>query len=388
MDSVFTDSDVPSKMQNVRVGIMTFHSAFNYGAMLQAYATQVAVNRCGYKSAFIDYYPKENERENKNLDIRIAYPKSILKCIYSLLNSKARVRRGRFDEFRNDMQRTRRFEKKTDISADTIACDMLLVGSDQVWNCEQGFDPFWFLDWLPISFPRCSYASSFGTSSVSEEMKQRINHSLAKFSHVSVREQDGVEILKGLGKNVTRVLDPTFLLDSQEWISVSREYSLDDRFLNGYILCHGFDNSPSTVEFVGKLKEYYKLPVVVLAVGISSPLKGDLVIIDAGPREYIDLYRKATVAYTNSFHGVAFAIHFRKPFFVVPHKTRNSRVENLLALFGLGDRMVSDAKVTNVGCAIEYSKIEERIKCEVLASKEYLKVALQSFSQKRRMEVL
>jgi len=248
----------------MKVGITTFHTVFNYGAMLQAYATQFALRKFGFEPFFVDYYPKSAEKKNKNLELSVD-PKSMARFIYSRLNRNVRIRYARFDEFRNSMQRSKRYQTKLEVMSNPPDCNIMMVGSDQVWNCEQGFDSFLFLDWVHSSVPRFSYASSFGTSTVQQDVKRSICSSLEKFVMVAVREQDGLQIIKeATGQHVTRVLDPTFLLDQDEWISISRKYPLKDCFKNGYILCHGFGASPDVLEFIHKLEDQYKLPVLVL----------------------------------------------------------------------------------------------------------------------------
>jgi hypothetical protein len=345
----------------MRIGILTIHAAYNYGAMLQAYATQTALIQLGHKVQIIDYYPKEVEESNlmekmpKNL-------KQLVKYLYARFNPNIQLKIRRFSSFRNRMQLTPRYYDKKELYLNPPDFDIYLVGSDQVWNMERAFNPFWFLDFVNAK-KKVSYASSFGTSSIPPQYQNELKNQLNKFSAISTREADGVKIIKeATGLNATQVLDPTFLLSTDDWSSLAAKR----QFAGEYILTYGFSKSKQFGELIKSVKERYKLPVVAIAIGSHYPYPVDKSFINTGPQEFVALFRDAKVVCTDSFHGLAFSIHFRKTFFSIPHLTRNSRLSSLLGLLDLKNRQFSNPmeilNLSNDELHIDYFKIEHKIR--------------------------
>src|SRR5690606_15654269 len=135
--------------------------------------------------------------------------------------------------------------------------DVYMVGSDQMWNCERSFDSFMFLDFVKAK-RKISYAPSFGTSSISEEYSSELKKQLSGFQSISVREYDGVGIIKkATGLKATQVLDPTFLLSTDDWCQLAAQ----PQFKGDYILVYGFSKSIELGQLIKSVKERYKIPV-------------------------------------------------------------------------------------------------------------------------------
>lgn len=317
----------------MKIGILTIHTAFNYGAMLQAFALQTAITKLGYNVQIIDYYPKDEEKNNMLRELTLN-PKQIAKYIYARINPDIQKKIRRFNAFRNQMQLTQRYYEKNELYLNPPEFDVYIVGSDQMWNCERNFDSFMFLDFVNGK-RKISYAPSFGTKSIPEEYSAKLKKHLSAFQSISVRENDGVNIIKNAtGLKATQVLDPTFLLSKDDWSQLAAK----PQFNGDYILVYGFSKSIEFVQLIKSVKERYKMPVVAIAIGIHFPFDVDNSLKNVGPLEFLALFRDAKVICTDSFHGLAFSIHFRKPFFTIPHPTRNSRLENLLNLLNLKKR--------------------------------------------------
>ena len=98
--------------------------------------------------------------------------------------------------------------------------DKFIVGSDQVWNTQlTGNDFTYYLDFIKDSHKKNSYAASFGYSKLPEEVKEKAIDLLKDFNTLNIREKQGKEIIINEIKNkeVNVVMDPTFLLDKEEW---------------------------------------------------------------------------------------------------------------------------------------------------------------------------
>lgn len=169
------------------------------------------------------------------------------------------------------------------------------------------------------------------------------------------------------------VLDPTFLLDAQEWEQIMDKQAI---FKGKYILYYGFDTSDFCAEAIRLLKKKLGLPVVGISVSLHSPYSFDCFYQQAGPREFLNLIKNATLILTSSFHGMALSINFRKDFIVLKHGTRMSRMESLLANFNLKNRLVHNIDtlddLVNYNIHVNYSDCENTISEKVDYSRKWL----------------
>ena len=341
----------------MKVGIYTIHTCNNYGAMLQAFATQKALDKIGINSEIVNIYTKTEELNNKYI-----YPfnsiKNVIKTVYDGLNPKIKLKSKRFADFHNHMKLSKRYYSLDEIYHKPPIYDIHLVGSDQVWNLENGLrgHGFYFLDFLPSHENIMSYASSFGSDVINVEDRQALKLLLEKFRYISVREQSGVDLIKKYtGLNASLVMDPTFLLNQKDWEKLAGDSPLIN---DDYIVAYGFANRRETNQLIDVVKRKYNMPVVGLSVSIHHPFNYDSFYQEAGPIEFLNLIKNAKFVITASYHGAAFAIHLKKDFFVSKHPTRNSRIETMLALTGLEVRMIdlSDpASYKNKETTINYS---------------------------------
>ncbi|MFI1772469.1 polysaccharide pyruvyl transferase family protein [Thalassobellus citreus] len=362
----------------MKIGIYTIHAAYNYGAMFQAYGTQKALSKLGYDNEFINLYTSDYEKKNENKFFSLK-PKSLLIYIYCRINPKIQLKYKRFRDFHSEMKLSKRYLSLDEIYTNPPNYDIHLVGSDQVWNLERGVPdpPYYFLDFIGSEKKKISYASSFGTSQVNEKYYKDLKLLLSSFNAISVREDDGVDIVKeATSIDATQVLDPTFLLNGDEWSELSSERIIKQ----DYILYYGFDNSELSGKLIKNLKKRLNLPVVAISGGISFPFKVDNFFQEAGPKEFINLFKYANFICASSFHGLAFAIHFRKSFLSIKHPNRNSRMETVLSKFDLLNRQAVNAEeileFSDDQLFIDYSKIEDKIEFERVRSLNWLKDSL------------
>jgi hypothetical protein len=361
----------------MKFAIFTIHTAFNYGAMLQAYALQFAISKLGYDVKIVDYYPKEVEDSNF-MRIIDTNPKTLLRYIYAKLNPNVQKKIRRFDEFRNHMQLTKRYISKNELYQNPPEFDVYIVGSDQIWNLEQGFISLNFLDFVNDKL-KLSYASSFGTATIKKEYFNELTKQLKNFISISVRESDGVDIIKqATGLDSKQVLDPTFLLKSDEWDLISKLPTIEGE----YIFCYGFDGSTTSRIMVESIQKRLGLPIVAVTTGMSIPFKVDYFIQEAGPLEFLGLIKNAKFVCTSSYHGMALAINYRRSFIATIHPTRNSRMESMLNVFGLENRQIENPKdilnFTDKDLFIDYSYIETKINEAIYDSISWLESALSS----------
>jgi len=364
----------------MKIGIVTIHNHYNYGALLQAIATQYILIRMGHEVQFIDYYPVETEKINHNNTLAF-HPKKLALYILSKCNLKYRLKLKRFDNFRQNFHLTQRFYSLSELYSSPPEFDIYLVGSDQVWNMEHGINTFYFLDFVKNGANKISYASSFGTENIPSDLKPKLKELLKEFKAISVREDDGVKIIKeATERKATQVLDPTILLSVDDWMNYMSKEIVSD---NDYILVYGLLNTNNSVQLINEVRSRCKLPVVGIPMGYRVPreFKVDKEINEAGPAEFVSLFKNAKVVLTSSFHGLAFAVNFEKTFFVLPHPTRNSRLSSLLTALCLEKRQLSSfteiKQLDDSDFYIDYKIHSKRLNELRSESLEFLKQAIE-----------
>ena len=284
----------------MKIGILTFHDAMNYGAVLQAYALQKKLSALGAKPEIINYVASGMEFESKLIkpndkkDIKLA-----AKILFRWIKRK---------EFSDFIKKNIPVSIKVDYKGLHKLgglYEAVIVGSDQVWNdsCIKGDNSF-VLSFVPHC-KRYSYAVSTGGSRENtDRFIERYSRDIAGFQTISVRENNTYNIFKEKYNNVRLDVDPVLLLDGGEWMQVTsnRLYTKQYAFL--YV-----------VGGVNNIKRF----------AADYARKKGLVLIDnktsvefmkhCSPSDFLSWIAHADTVITNSFHGTAFSVVFRKNFF-------------------------------------------------------------------------
>jgi hypothetical protein len=323
----------------MKVGIITYHFGHNYGAMLQAYAMQAALKEMGHEPYFV-YLRKDFQFTNK---YERRMPRSLkgfaLTVVLRALRKPLHRRFERFEAFlAQELPLTRRYATEGELAADPPDLDAYVCGSDQIWNLQTGINEFFYGKYVPDGVRLVSYAPSFGNVDIPQGHTDKVRELLNRFHHLAVREESGCEMVRGLtGREVTRTIDPVFLIENRVWESLAIAPALRQPYIAFYAL----EMSARASAVVARIARMTKLPVVVIAKGGAFMLTcRTRLAIDAGPREFLGWLKGASMVLTNSFHATVFAIKFDVPFVTIAHSHRNARMENLLQITGLEDRLV------------------------------------------------
>lgn len=332
----------------MKIGLITIYHVPNYGSVLQTYATQELLTKLGHEVSVIRY-----NYYNKRYYEEIGHGPSFRERFYPLKAllmpcSKAAV----LKRFRNKyLHFTSPFNSRESLfNYDWSGYDAFVVGSDQVWNTRflHG-DPSFLLDFVPSGKPRYSLSSSFATPTVEKKYESIYKEQLAKFDSISVREQNGVNIIQqqlGINKPVTVTLDPTLLLSKEEWVSQLSIKNHQQRkpYILYYMWAYAFEPRPYIYEVVKYFKDKLKCDVVALEGIRDSKDCKELPFIDADNStipEFIDLFNNASMVITSSFHGTAFALNFGKPVVsIVPDNAGDDRQTTLLRQCGADNCIV------------------------------------------------
>lgn len=324
----------------MNLGILTYHSAHNYGAILQAYGFQKFLESLGHDARFINFHPDDLEKRNQRRVEVSNIRQTVRRMAFALLSRHFSRRYSRFESFRHEkLKQTKRYRTVAELFADPPDFDAYICGSDQIWNVERGASPVNFLQFVPEGKARISYAPSFGTGTIPPDCEGVISPLLKAFNAISVREESGALIVaRIIGKDVPTMIDPVFLISASEWSRILVPPSVSEDFIAFYCL----ESNRELTHLVSKLRRELKCPAVILGKGAAVFLTGKTITaIDSGPAEFLGWIQRAKCVVTNSFHATAFSILFNKPFMIVPHSTRNTRMENLLTKFDMSDTILA-----------------------------------------------
>lgn len=321
----------------MKIGIVTFFTANNYGALLQCHALYSYLKSFGHEVILLD-----TELPNKNKTFRS-------KVRHAFFNSVA------FKAFRKDHLPVV-YPKNTKV-------DIVIFGSDQVWNLDitKEFYLQYFGSFLSHEIRRVAYAASFGVNSWTHQDKlQSVKNEIAKFSSFGIREGSGVEICKEhFEVNATKVLDPTLLLTAEKY-----KHLYKPRANKNQLVSYIFNKDSKKIADVKKLASKLVLPTLLLSdVRIR---KGVLSVPYPSVANWLSYLAAAEFVVTDSFHCMVFAIINRKNFIAIPAiQARAGRMTSLLADLGLTDRFFDnlDAAIasTTITRPIDYELVNQKL---------------------------
>lgn len=368
----------------MKIKTITCHKVYNYGASLQAYALLSYLQKNGHDVEIIDFQPSYHcNRYNLVYipELSRFYPlckkNSLLKYVVGPLVNRSAFktwgRKKRFDSFTRDyLCLTRKcYHNIAELRIAPPCADLYIAGSDQIWNTDgkNGKDPAYYLEFGLSTTKRISYAASFGINSLKHQDEKKVANYLSHFDSISVREQTGVEIIRKLGLNGQKVLDPVFLLQKEEWkrlANKAKDYGLRS---NGYILIYDFMIDERIANMAYRLKEQFDVPVVSIN-DFNIAGYADMNINDAGPLEFLNLLMNAKSIVSSSFHATAFSTIFEKDFYVYPLKGQNnsSRMEDFLHSINAKGRFNCNAPVN----PLDYGRIMADLQHQIDRSKDFL----------------
>lgn len=394
----------------MKVGIITFHKVNNYGAVLQAYALQKTIQRLGCECEIIDY-------SRKNFRDILLWQKNKIKCFFKgrpdhqgysnmefinmvlttvFFNKKAVA--GKFDSFRSKYQLSKSVNSDT-VRSLNVDYDLFISGSDQVFNCGRVIlDKNYLLDFVETGEKKGSYAASFGIKEIPDKYLKDYKELLSDFTYLSVREEAGAELTRKLiGREANVVLDPTLLLNKEDWaVLIGKKLKKED-----VIIVYMLEYSESLLSYARDLSKRTNCPIRLLNKPFNHKLEEEC-RADVGPMEWLLEIQNAKYVVTNSFHGVAFSINFNRNFYVEIAEERirgamASRIEHILKIFGLEDRLIRKENSGNTKenalkfksgyTDIDYNKVNGRLKELRADSMEYLRIMTKTDVEDRRKSV-
>lgn len=367
------------KLSYMKTGIITFHRAFNFGAVLQAYALQRTLERLGFTTEIVDYGSVGEGSRFPNVRLTLKSVISFIKCLLCTAGADD-LKRKRYRQFRKQylvVSKSRYRDSEALKDAD-YAC--YVVGSDQVWNpVFSKAHPGYFLDFTEgrVISKKIAYAPSFGLSELPDEWVDYYRSCLFKFDYISCREDEGQRIIKKLlGRSCPVLLDPTLLLTCHDYDKIAKESGKKTK----YICCYTVGASRWTSVIAKKIAKKRGLRIKYLCSGARASWFGNQKFSSAGPSEFLGIVKNASLVVTNSFHGSVFSVIYQRPFFVCKNGTEgDSRLLTFLTTIGLVDRLIDPQNTCDEDFQerpINYSLCNVLLSIEREKSLSYLQEAL------------
>jgi hypothetical protein len=370
--------------KKIKIGIITLHRAENYGSVLQAFALQKVLEHLNFDVEILDYHPerytnKGKLRRLKNQSARFSNP--ILLFVAKMLILPSYWRKNRvFERFISQHIRLSKNKFATNEEAKRMVwnADYYCVGSDQVWNSfyNETVEPVLYLDFLPNEKRRFSYASSIGLSEIPANEKLQMQQFLSSFVSLSLREKTGVNLVKELGfSNVEQVLDPTLLLDKDQWRLYLSEKSSKKK---KYILTYNLHHDKRIDDYAKRFGKKHHLPVYNISYNWHDVVRPGNLLWCPEVSEFLGWIANAEYVIADSFHSTVFSVIFHKKFVTITPEVASSRVVDFLNMLNLEERNISSVETIDViEQSIDYEKVEKLLIGYRQKSMEYLQRSIE-----------
>lgn len=362
----------------MKVGILTYYNAINYGAVLQAYALQNVIERMGHECELINYPCPAVEKQYRKK--RLSEHESWKVYIMQLFSAhRLDIKKDAFKKFRKENMKLS--EEVSRLTSDfTNKYNVLISGSDQVFNPKNTEGDTAFLLDVRTTAKKISYAASIGNSDFLELWKSQYGFdyikALKEFNELSFREEQAAEFVSELLGNIYEtVLDPVLLVDADFWKQFKKEKKDD------YIFVYNLGNLKSLIEIVHKFAKTTGLQVVVA----NKDVKGDFLLrkykdaSSISPADFVSAIANAKYVITDSFHGTAFSVLLHKDFYSVVDVRKgntSSRLYSLLKKVGLESRIISEQRDVELTPILNYQNVDKTLSAIRTHSIEWLKAAL------------
>lgn len=361
----------------MKIGIVTFYRAINYGAMLQAFALMRHLQQLGHEVEFIAHRRLITRRT------------PLWRCLVSKRLSSIRGRlcnyfRSSIMEFTDRFPQSLPCSTSEQLSEVAAHYDAVIVGSDQMWNplwCSQNYLPLVMLGFVPDFVKRIAYAVSFGNNEWrADQNREEAGRLMRRFDAVSVREGRGVELVKEVSgrEDALCILDPTLLFSGEQYIRLLSLDAIKQNNRGSYVFEYFLEEwTPKSVissierqvveTFPGlevrsdKVPEKSIIGRMLYFLGVSTKIPVP---------DWVNEIRNSSFVVTNSFHGVVFSIVFHKPFAVVLLKGKmacmNDRITSLLDVLNISGRELDVSRTSDLervkSNRISWEEVDNRVK--------------------------
>lgn len=337
----------------------------NYGSALQTWALSQAINKISsnrWESVLVDYCPDVLADKDPLNPFEHMWDKDEeSRKMCELTMPAIRENYKKFDSFYKErFNRTK--EKYTSNNFDEIidneGLSGFVCGSDTIFCIDEfGFDDGYYANFLSMKNGYAvSYAASFGDSHFDEETYKILNERLKNFKSIGIREEKMVDyVRKNTDVPVQRVIDPTLLLTSDDYDSIAEEKIEKEK----YLLLYARRYNEKMEQYAEELAEKNGWKIIEISLRATNAEKHKM-FYEAGVEEFLSLVKNAEFVVTNSFHGMIFSVQYRREFVVFSREQCDTKIEELLDIFGLSDRMLVTGE-EQYRASIDYDAVHKNI---------------------------
>lgn len=366
------------KKAKTNIGVVTFHRADNYGAVLQTYAlTHALCNRILHKGA--DATCEVVDYANCAIDSRYRVrafreiPRLKTKIKHLLIRKHLVQNQVNFNVFRNTfLPVSRKMYDASTVHEAAVEYDVLITGSDQVWNgLLTDDDDTYFLHFPDADCRKIAYAASVGSEPLFFSKLEAYRPMLDTFDHISVRERPLLDGLIANGYDKAQlVLDPVFLLDVDDYALIESNQNVVQ---GNYILVYVIAFEKELYEFARELSKETGYKIVY--INVDKPYRRGVVNLrDVSVPHFLALIKNASYVVTSSFHGIAFSLIYNREVYYQLSKSENnfnSRVVTLIETAGIQGRNITDMTAFQKN-TIDWKKVNASMEKMKIASKRFL----------------
>ena len=361
-------------MKRQKVSFITVHIGSNFGSNLQTIATSVVLRKLNCDPICVNYIPPRTTNRRYWRKSIVSLKRFVRRFLFFPLHIIEK-RNLRYFLSKN-CNVSKAIYSEDDFSKVCPKADVYMTGSDQVWNFthNEGLDVHYFFD--GIEGKKVAFSSSIGKDILPEQEKMWIQAYTKDYSAISVREKSAVYLFEGMGRSVEQVLDPTMMLNKEEWKKYAKPRLIKDHYLFVYFPYNIADET-ICYKAVRQLASKNNLKVISSSFNFYGDPHADKTIRFADPGDFLSLMIYADFVITNSFHGTAFSINLHKEFFVFMPSKFSTRITSVLEMCNLEKRLLkSGFKDSDFENNIDWVEVEQVLDKERIKSMSFLKRAL------------
>lgn len=381
-----------------KIGILThYYRAKNIGGLLQAYALPAFLRAQGLAAEQLAFDGSGREKQARKILGRLALRKLLKdpllgmkrfyqKCRNRKIAVQIRQQDSVFEAFEQFVAHAERVYNGANINQANAYYDAFITGSDQVFASYLVTAGVYYGEFAAPDKKVISYAASSNVKQFSPEIEQLFVQKLARLNAVSVREKTLQNYIGRISdKKAEVVLDPTFLLSPKMWLEIANAASIPQK---PYIFCYFLGGKSAWQRQKARAYadqygyELVHLPFIMRSIRPADRALRGQARFDVGPREFIALISGAQAVFTDSFHGMAFAINFGKNFYVFDRDdasgagSMNARITDTLEMLGLGARRITDKNAVLDNAPLDFARAHEILEKQKRFSAQWLLDAL------------
>lgn len=367
-----------------RIGVVSYniYSNFtNYGSALQSWAINRKINQLGYYAMLVDYCPEILKDKDPLNPVKNMWDQDeISRKMCELSMPAIEKNYYKFDRFYHEQ-----FNRTNKYTADNFneivrkdKIDGFVCGSDTIFCIDEfGFDDGYYANYECMKKNTVSYATSFGDSHFDDESYAILNNRLRNFNALGLRENQMVPYVKSVTDvKVQRTIDPTLLLTDKDYDTIIADKLVNEKYLLLYVRRY----NPQMEAYAEQLASKHGWKIVEISLRATNADKENRIMLyEAGVEEFLSLVKHAEFVVTNSYHGMIFAVQYRRYFNVFSREQCDTKIIELLELLGLSDRLIKCTNEADNDTVIDYDSVYKRLESARKQSLEFLSLELEKY---------